>query len=139
MSPFEVNDHGTNTTLPDGTTLETGSMINPLTGLSGPYEEIWKDEESDSGLFIRNTSRTKWQARVGSRQMALGRDDERFEAWQAEREHDTAGAEWKLKYSTEGDGSLVNLLPEGSEVKSWLEGGRVEWNSDEWDILEHSN
>ncbi|PSR88791.1 hypothetical protein BD289DRAFT_460340 [Coniella lustricola] len=30
---------------PDGTTLETGSMVNPATGLNTTYEELWDDQE----------------------------------------------------------------------------------------------
>lgn len=31
----------------DGTTLETGSMVNPDTGRDTPYEELWLDTELD--------------------------------------------------------------------------------------------
>lgn len=29
---------------PDGTTLETGRMVNPATGKETDYEELWRDE-----------------------------------------------------------------------------------------------
>jgi len=138
LSPRDVDDRGTNTALPDGTTLEAGSMVNPLTGRLSPYEEIWKDKESDEGLFIRNTRMTKWQARVGAHQLALGRDDKgRFWAWQAE--WDSGKVEWKLKYSTESADNFVRFLPGGSRIEGWLDGDRMEWNGDEWDVLEHSD
>lgn len=31
--------------LVDGTTLETGRMVNPATGMETDYEELWRDEE----------------------------------------------------------------------------------------------
>lgn len=113
-------------------------MVNPLTGLLCPYEEIWKEEGSEEGLFIRNTRMTKWQARVGARQVGLGRGEAgRFWAWQVERDPDTLT--WKVGCSTEGAERLVGFLPEGgSRTERWLDGDRVGWNGDEWDVIEHS-
>lgn len=33
-------------TLPDGTTFETGAMVNPATGVETDYEEIWESVEA---------------------------------------------------------------------------------------------
>ncbi|RDB23851.1 hypothetical protein Hypma_009225 [Hypsizygus marmoreus] len=133
-----VEDSGTNTTLPDGTTLEIGEMIDPRTGKITPFEEIWRDrEEGDPGsvLFIRNVSGTIWQARVGRWQMGLGRRrDGVFWAWQAERDHES---KWKIKHSTEGVATdEVVWLPESGKIKEWLEGSTVMWLGDEWIVLE---
>ena len=38
-------DEGDMVTQADGTTLETGSMVNPATGRVTAYEEVWEDEE----------------------------------------------------------------------------------------------
>ncbi|RKU39758.1 hypothetical protein DL546_000387 [Coniochaeta pulveracea] len=40
-----VRDEGDMVTLPDGTTFETGAMVNPATGLKTDYEEIWETVE----------------------------------------------------------------------------------------------
>ncbi|OAQ75185.1 sodium/nucleoside cotransporter [Purpureocillium lilacinum] len=40
-----VVDEGDMVTQADGTTLETGSMVNPATGRVTAYEEVWEDEE----------------------------------------------------------------------------------------------
>ena len=40
----EASDEGDMVDLDDGTTLETGRMVNPDTGRDTEYEEIWADE-----------------------------------------------------------------------------------------------
>ena len=48
-----VVDEGDNFPQADGSTLETGSMVNPSTGRDTPYEEVWDDVEpttTGSGL-----------------------------------------------------------------------------------------
>ncbi|PNY25004.1 Uncharacterized protein TCAP_05086 [Tolypocladium capitatum] len=39
-----IVDEGDMSTQADGSTLETGSMMNPATGRVAPYEEVWDDE-----------------------------------------------------------------------------------------------
>ncbi|KAJ9150318.1 hypothetical protein NKR23_g3728 [Pleurostoma richardsiae] len=41
----QIRDEGDMFPQPDGTTLETGKMVNPATGVETDYEEVWKDEE----------------------------------------------------------------------------------------------
>ncbi|UNI15939.1 hypothetical protein JDV02_002423 [Purpureocillium takamizusanense] len=53
-----VVDEGDMITQPDGTTLETGSMVNPATGLVTAYEEVWEDEEPVVPSFSRAGSST---------------------------------------------------------------------------------
>lgn len=43
--PDEVLDEGDMFPQPGGSTLETGHMTNPATGLGADYEELWRDEE----------------------------------------------------------------------------------------------
>ncbi|KAJ6553966.1 hypothetical protein DFH09DRAFT_1166349 [Mycena vulgaris] len=91
LTPLDVVDVGTNTPLPDGTTLEEGEMVNPATGALTAYEEVWRDEESASALIMRSVASAAlpvsvWRARVGDWQLALGRcRGGEFWAWQAER------------------------------------------------------
>lgn len=121
-----------NTSLPDGTTLEAGEMVNPATGNMTLYEEVWKDEEHETGLFIREKSGASWQARVGEWQMALGRNtDGVFWAWQAARYEDG----WRVVYST--DVAEADMLPE--DIDDWVEKSTVEWAGKEWEVLEGSS
>jgi hypothetical protein len=108
-------------------------MINPLTGKMTAYEEMWKDEENELGLFVKNVAGSVWKARVGNWQMGLGRrEDGVFWAWQAQREG--SGEAWKMKHSTESAESL-SYLPEHD---MGLEGATMEWGGDHWVVLEHS-
>ncbi|KAL6400880.1 HRI1 domain protein [Ilyonectria robusta] len=43
--PENATDEGDMFPQPDGTTLETGSMVNPATGKDTAYEEVWLDVE----------------------------------------------------------------------------------------------
>lgn len=43
--PEEATDEGDMFPRDDGTTLETGSMVNPDTGRETDYEELWRDVE----------------------------------------------------------------------------------------------
>jgi hypothetical protein len=45
-----VVDEGDMVTLPDGTTLETGRMVNPATGVETDYEEVWEAAEALPGM-----------------------------------------------------------------------------------------
>jgi hypothetical protein len=42
-SPENATDEGDMFPQADGTTLETGSMVNPATGRETAYEELWRD------------------------------------------------------------------------------------------------
>ncbi|KAG6843951.1 hypothetical protein H0H87_011457 [Tephrocybe sp. NHM501043] len=134
----EVEEKGTNSILPDGTTLEVGEMINPETGKMTPFEEIWRDEEemdASSVLFIKNTLGTTWQGRVGNAQMGLGRGrDGAFWAWQAEKE---ANSKWVVRYATRNtDKERITYLPDYQETVEWKEGTSVKWAGDMWVLLE---
>ncbi|KAG6820535.1 hypothetical protein H0H93_015706 [Arthromyces matolae] len=134
-----VEDKGLNSTLPDGTTLEVGEMINPETGNMTSFEEIWRDEEEIDGtsvLFLKNLSGTAWQGRVGSYQMALGRaQDQSFWAWQAKMEQD----KWVVKFSTSNvDDEEVVFLPTYEETVLWEESSTVSWAGEKWVVLERN-
>ncbi|KAG5638401.1 hypothetical protein H0H81_000178 [Sphagnurus paluster] len=133
-SSDEVEDSGTNTTLPDGNILEVGEMINPATRKMTPFEEIWLDQEErdeKTVLFVKNISGTSWQARVGDWQTGLGRGkDGVFWAWQAEKE----GSGWTTKYSTVS--AYITYLPDGLSIGGWEEGSVVDWVGDKWIVLE---
>lgn len=47
-SPENATDEGEMYPQPDGTTLETGFMVNPETGIITGYEEVWDDDNVES-------------------------------------------------------------------------------------------
>jgi Protein HRI1 len=109
-------------------------MVNPRTGKRASYEEMWREEEAgeaDTVLFVKNVEGTTWRACVGRWQLALGRGtDGRFWAWRAEECEEG----WKITDSTESD--RVKFLPEGPDLAGWIEGATVEWDTEEWVVLE---
>ncbi|KAJ7058269.1 hypothetical protein C8F01DRAFT_991326 [Mycena amicta] len=136
QTPLDVVDIGHNQPLPDGCTLEAGEMVNPATGILTRYEEIWRDEEYDRGLFVRNATATIWRACVGGRQLALGRTDSGFWAWEASKE--TQNGEWTRGYSTGEfqDANAACFLPD-EDTDGWRMAARVEWAGECWDVLEN--
>ncbi|KJA17150.1 hypothetical protein HYPSUDRAFT_146874 [Hypholoma sublateritium FD-334 SS-4] len=140
-----VVDAGYNTPLPDGDTLEVGEMVNPATGRVAPYEEVWRERPTGSGgvLFVANAARTTWRARVGAWEVALGRgEDGGFWAWYAEwidgAGNGGGGLGWRVPRCAgvrEGRAGVVLLpLADGR----WVNGARVSWQGEEWDVLEVS-
>lgn len=115
-------------------------MVDPGTGRVTAYEEIWVEKEladpkfEGGALFVANKARTAWRARVGGWQMGLGRRDGAFWAWQAVWNF---GEKWEERYSVGGDGADVVFLPKGGGL--WREGECVQWEGDEWDVIESSD
>ncbi|KAF8511009.1 hypothetical protein BU17DRAFT_54971 [Hysterangium stoloniferum] len=138
-----VVDEGTNTPLPDGTTLERGAMLNPDTGIVTPYEEVWEDAHVDperdaAVVFLRNKAGTVWRARVGDWELAMGRrgrDDEAFWAWQGK--FNVKKGMWEMLYKT-GNVGEEEGRPVPVELGEWVEGSDVQWNGDVWTVLERT-
>jgi len=105
-------------------------MINPETGTKTPYEEVWQDVECNQGILLRNLDGTEWYGQVGDRQLALGRSNDEFWAWQACRKE----GQWRLKNLTT-NGNVV-LLPD--ESRDWKAEDVVTWEGQEWSVLEVS-
>ena len=112
-------------------------MVNPQTGKIASYEEIWRDEdvgEVDTVLFAKNTEGTTWRARVGRWQVTLGRGtDGIFGAWRVEKCEEG----WKIMDLTDND--KMKLLLEGHDLAGWVEGTTVEWDAEEWVVLERGS
>ncbi|CAK5271043.1 unnamed protein product [Mycena citricolor] len=129
LNPLDVVDQGTNKTLPSGTIVESGEMINPSTSLMTSYEEVWRDEEHDTGIFMRNSTSSEWRAMVGCHQLALGRTNDHFWAWQAVKGADG----WKLQHSFGFDGRTT-LLPD--HHLDWATQQNIMlWDGDLWSVF----
>ena len=130
QSPLDVEDEGVATELPNGNILETGSMVNPDTQEMAPFEELWSDTAHDDGLFLRSSDQDAWQGRVGRVQVALGRSNNLFWAWSAERDDQ----HWKvLSLINVADAGQVQFLPDSP---AWQAGQKVEFNGKLWDVLD---
>ncbi|KAJ7248899.1 hypothetical protein B0H12DRAFT_713991 [Mycena haematopus] len=137
LNPLHVVDVGANTPLPVGRTLEAGEMVNPATGIMTPYEEIWRDEDYDEAVFVRNVAGSVWRAWVGPWQLALGRTPRsEFWAWQASKNGSGQEA-WTRTFSTPpmgSDSSEETYLPQDCQL--WEKGSTIEWAGDHWVVLD---
>ncbi|KAJ7160885.1 hypothetical protein C8R46DRAFT_1105828 [Mycena filopes] len=142
LNPLDVVDVGTNTPLSGERTLEIGEMVNPATNLMTKYEEIWRDEECEGAVFLRNVSGSVWRARAGTWQLALGRTDGDFWAWQA-RKDDSREEGWTRGYSTSystarnvvSKDSRMAYLPQ--DCQQWTSGSTAEWRGESWLVLQN--
>jgi hypothetical protein len=123
-NPSEILDEGISTVLPNGDTLETGSMINPATGRITPFEEVWTDEEVAEGILISTLDHTQWRARAGPYEVAIGRNGSRFWAWFAI----DGSIRWLCGIKT----SEIKLL--GDLTTEWKPGHDYEWNHESWHV-----
>lgn len=128
----------------EGTTLETGRMVNPAAGAEMDYEELWRDEEPRSvagqpvctvlrlhddanqerGLFVQLGQHAQGVLRVG-------------DAFTAERwRWSTSSSEWArvLRAGDEKAPSLAGLLYEVG--KKHQEGDTIEAISGVWTVIE---
>lgn len=147
-------DEGDFILLPSGQTLESGSMLNPDTGLIQPYEEIWSNVYVPPGepvlILVRRAAGgisrpTAFVGIIGCYALSLWQDpDSRsFGAWMAERPT-AESSTWVLSWSQRADGAARAAdipLPEGDAWHVALsmdkrEGDKIVWAGDEWEILE---
>lgn len=95
-----VVDHGYMSEQPDGSTLETGNMINPDTGAAGDYEEVWKDidmsghdcvvlQAHDDALGVRGLA-----MRLGHFYQVVLRTGDDFSLARWQRQPADEGGEW---------------------------------------------
>ncbi|KAF7373464.1 Sodium nucleoside protein [Mycena sanguinolenta] len=137
QDPLQVVDVGTNTPLPGMRTLEAGEMVNPATGIMTQYEEIWRDEECDQAVFLRNVAGSVWRAWVGRWQLALGRTPRgEFWAWQGFNDGSEQEA-WTRPFSTHlvgSDNSEQTYLPRDCHL--WEKGSTMDWAGDRWFVLD---
>lgn len=128
----------------EGTTLETGRMLNPATGVDTAYEELWRDEEPEAvsglptccvfrlqddgreerGLFVQLGRHAQSVLRVG-------------DAFTAERwlwRDSSSRWERLLKAGDEKMPNLAGLLDEVG--KRHEEGNAIETTSGNWKVIE---
>ncbi|GAA5860019.1 hypothetical protein JCM1840_001843 [Sporobolomyces johnsonii] len=136
-------DEGTFTPLPNGDVLETGSMLNPDTGLVQDYEEIWRRlplqagrETGEVGVIIlelesRSTRVRAFLGRVGDYEIGMEDAERGFGVVQRVRRE----GEWQTVCCNEA-GSGLPAVP--LKVPAWEQGSTVELGGRMWQVLEHS-
>ncbi|GAA5897612.1 hypothetical protein JCM5296_003738 [Sporobolomyces johnsonii] len=135
-------DEGTFTPLPNGDVLETGSMLNPDTGIVQDYEEIWRRLPLQAGcengkavevtiLESRSTRGRAFLGRVGDYEIGMEDAEKGFGVVQRVRRE----GEWQTVCCNEA-GSGLPAVP--LEVPAWEHGSTVELGGRMWQVLEHS-
>jgi hypothetical protein len=133
---FTAPDEGSFTDMPNGDSLEVGSMPCPERGGAvTDYEEVWRVMDPVPGPkrawileSVDGNERKTFLGRIGGGYMALSdRKGTKFAA--RSEEWDETKKSWNTKYSI-GDGeevpSLAGIAQEGFEdEESWTEGGKV--------------
>lgn len=144
--PENATDEGDMLPQPDGTTLETGRMLNPVTGVESDYEELWRDGASEEvpalakytvlqlhddtretrGMFVQLGRYAQAVLRVG-------------QVFTAERwEWDASLSRWvsSFRVGDEEADSLDDLIPSSQEPHH--PGDKMEARSGTWSVLEAS-
>lgn len=144
--PESATDEGDMLPQPDGTTLETGRMINPATGVETDYEELWRDGTAKdvpalakwTVLRIHDDSQQKrgMFVQLGKYAQAVLRIGDSFtaERW----EWNSSSSKWVGSFRVGDDDAfpLDDLIPTTQEVHQ--EGDKVEAWSGMWSVLESS-
>ncbi|GAA5923207.1 hypothetical protein JCM1841_005930 [Sporobolomyces salmonicolor] len=134
-------DEGTFTPLPNGDVLETGSMLNPDTGLVQEYEEIWRRWPLQAGkgkgkveviiLESRSTRGRAFLGRVGDYEIGMEDAERGFGVVRRVRRE----GEWETVCCNEA-GLGLPAVP--LEMAAWEQGSTVELGGRIWEVVEHS-
>lgn len=143
--PETISDEGDMFPQPNDVTLETGTMVNPATGVETDYEELWRDEEP-SPTTVEGVACAVFRIqddpsgkrgqflRLGQYAQGVLQDGDSYTAerwiW------DQAQSKWKLLVKI-GDNkvpSLETLL--GTNGSLYEEGDQVETSSGSWTVIE---
>ncbi|KAF9042288.1 hypothetical protein BJ165DRAFT_1486649 [Panaeolus papilionaceus] len=129
-----ATDIGVNTTQPDGTILETGSMLNFDTGKVEDYEEVWFEEKREEyvGLIRVEGEATGIMARVGEWWQVMVYEDGEVKAARWRKQ----GEEWEMIWGVEEEwdgGPPVDVL-NGQVV-----GNVIRYAGREWNVVELSD
>lgn len=144
--PEKIVDEGDMLPGSDGSTLETGSMVNPATGMKMDYEELWRDEEplpvhglakclvfqlhddndQKRGLFIQLCHHAQGILRIG--------DSFTAERWEWNR----SLSKWDMlvKAGNMKCPPLGRLLTDANADKDYREGDTVQDHSGLWTVIE---
>lgn len=142
--PEAATDEGDMLPQPDGTTLETGRMINPATGVETDYEELWRDGAAKdvpalakwTVLQIHDDSQQKrgMFVQLGKYAQAVLRIGDSFtaERW----EWNASSSKWVGNFRIGDDDAfpLEDLIPTTQEVHQ--AGDQIEAWSGMWSVLE---
>lgn len=145
--PENATDEGDMLPQPDGTTLETGRMVNPATGNETDYEELWRDGAAENVPALAKWTVLRIQddfqqkrgmfVQLGQYAQAILRMGNIFtaERW----EWDSSQSKWVGAFRVGDDEAfpLDDLLSTSQEVHHV--GEEVEVWSGTWSVLEASS
>jgi hypothetical protein len=128
----DPEEAGSFSTLPNGDILEAGTMYNPNTGRSEPFEEVWRRHPRQTGwpycVLQRVDGRWKQDTKdkaflgcLGPRSLGLAQDGDAFKAYRDE--------DGKRLYEFDADESV---LPPFHVDPSWKVGMEVVVGSGRW-------
>lgn len=148
-----VVDEGDMVTIPDGTTLETGRMVNPATGVQTDYEEVWESVEALPGVDMAAPDRAqgvfcavvRLDEPSGRRGMVirLGQfcqgilvgDDVHVERWEWTEE-----GGWQTTFSVglevEELHSVIGRLTNPSRGENYRQGSKMRVGDGDWEVVE---
>jgi len=145
LDPDSVIDQGDMYQQKGGTTLETGTMVNPATGIETDYEEVWKDVKPQSTGRDQSVRCVVLQtisddhSRVRGKAILLGQfcqcilrtDDTNIfvERWQFDRD---AGWKRMAKFGQAGDSACEELI----KKTTWEVGQEVSISNISWHVVE---
>ncbi|KAF7195456.1 hypothetical protein HII31_03348, partial [Pseudocercospora fuligena] len=119
-------------------TLETGSMLKPITSKIESYEEMWRDIRPSAGVAVLQlhddeASTRGMVVRVGNFCQGVVRQGEKFALERWEWEGDKEG--WKRQARM---GDLWMPCGVATEREKLVMGGKVKFGEDVWEVVELS-
>ncbi|PPQ64062.1 hypothetical protein CVT24_008875 [Panaeolus cyanescens] len=133
---IDAIDSGIFTTQPDGTTLETGSMMNFDTGKVEDYEEIWFDETREEyiGLVSAEGEAKGALVRVGEWWQGMVYENNEFRSARWRKDGDN----WEMIWGVEEDWDH-GKPPGNSMLEGLAVGQEVQYAGKRWRTVESSS
>jgi hypothetical protein len=129
--PLSVQDEGLFNKLANGDDLEIGSMMNPDTGVTMAYEEVWRDVPVEgSGVVLLESIGEKdktFVGRVGKLFQGIGTKDGKVCA----ARYQLYGDKWEKVYGI-GDEDMIPVFQEDE----WMEGDEVKIAGRVWKVVD---
>jgi hypothetical protein len=131
MDPLSVQDEGLFSKLANGDDLETGSMMNPNTGVIMAYEEVWRDVPVEgSGMVLLESIGEKdktFVGRIGKLLQGIGTKDGEVCA----ARYELSGDRWEKVYGI-GNEDMIPVFQDNG----WMDGDEVKIAGRVWKVVD---